>query len=132
MPRVFSLYLKKMSISQSLIYPIKKPSAEKMLGPPEMQASKVDLSPKVRPFCGIHVECIHITKKNAPCSRVSRNNFQKGASVSFYKYIPTFMILFKMTILINATNSSCELYSCALQNGLCVCLMTIMYIVYLI
>ena len=43
--------------------PFKMPSAEKQLAPPETQASKVNISQKVRPFCGIHIQCINVIKK---------------------------------------------------------------------
>ena len=43
----------------------KKPSAEKKLAPPEIQASKVNISQKVRPFCGIHIKFL-ISQKSTP------------------------------------------------------------------
>ena len=45
------------------IIPFKTPSAEKKLAALETQASKVNISQKVRHFCGIHIKCINITKK---------------------------------------------------------------------
>ena len=47
----------------------KKPSAEKNLALTQTQASKVNMSQKVRTFCGIHIKCINNTKKYALVKR---------------------------------------------------------------
>jgi len=79
----------------------KKPFAEKKLAFSERRASKVNISEKVRPFCGINIKCINnIIKKVRPLLMCFRNNVQGGASANFHKYIPTIMILNKNCYLI--------------------------------
>ena len=119
---LFSLYLEKFStflknrykLGKSNNIPFKKPSTEKKLNPPESQSSKVNTSHKVRPFCGLHIKCINITNTVHPLLMCFKKKWPGGGGEC--------QLLIQITILFDATNCSCELYSCTLQNCLYLCL----------